>query len=166
MRFLRPTSWVLLTSLLGLYAYCWTSPGDYEQYRPGLSISNELNLAIDYQARSVVAYSDRAGGPYRPYVMIAYVVQPPDAITQGRWLGIYYYTYTAPRYKSWTLGISLLYLIAPLVLLVAYLEYRAAKTRRRRKQNACPSCGYLRQGLKTQTMQCPECGYDLYGPPY
>lgn len=162
LKLLRPTAWVLLVSLLGLYMYCWVAPGHYEDYHPGIRITDELNLAIDYQARSFVAYSDRANGPHRPYYMVSY---SGSGVVEKSWVGIYYQQLPQASGLAWTLGISPLYFIAPLLLLVASLEFRAAKARKRQKENTCPSCGYPRQGLQTQTTYCPECGHDLY-PPY
>ena len=153
----------MLVLLSGLYAACW---GGWVGHAPRensdmvLSIGDGAHVSVDHYARAVVIYSDKARGPYRPYFLVEYI---DTGITNYEWFGFYYFDHTwSTGYRHWTLGVSLLYFIAPLVLLLAFLEYRAAIARKRHKENACPACGYLRQGLQTQTMHCPECGHDLY----
>ena len=160
MKKLRISTWVLLALFLGLYTYCWIWPGHYLHYHPGLRVTDDINLAIDYQAKSFVAYSDRVAGPHRPYYMVSYYGQ---GVTQIERDGFYYLNYRPTGSVSWTLGISQLYLLIPIAVLVAIFEFRAATIRRRRKTDKCPSCGYLRQGLMATTTHCPECGYELPG---
>jgi hypothetical protein len=166
MKTLRITAWLLLMiSVAAMIAEAASLVVPKSTVHGGgyaLSLGPQFHISLTQG--SLVFYSDTDYGPYRGSIL--FVDAPPPgfkARKYGLQWGIYFRDFYWPNGdRLWTLMVSLWYPILLFGFATLLCEYRAAKMRGRRKQYACPCCGYLRQGLQTQTMHCPECGADLY----
>lgn len=129
-----------------------------------VSIGNDFHISL--MDGSIVFYNNTGYGPYRGS-MIDVMGAPNGPTVQGFGMGIvvYFRDIQWPNGdRLWTLMVSLFVPMFFFALVVGVYEYRRSVLSRRNKKNACPSCGYPRHGLQTQTTHCPECGHDLYTP--
>jgi len=77
------------------------------------------------------------------------------SVRGSKFFGLAYAQSTLPYAHSRTFAIPLWLLIVLLLVCPGHAAWRYLRSRRRRKSNVCPACGY---DLRASPDQCPECG--------
>jgi len=167
MKLARPTAWLFLLLSIAVYlsaAFKLVGLDAFEKTGSSIALGKSVHVSIEQPSKYLIIYNDDFDWIYTPHINYNWMGNPPKIDGFGpSWYGIYYYELSATGYAPFRIfGLSLWYFILLCAIPVSIIEYKAGIIRHRRKQYACPCCGYLRQGLQTQTMHCPECGTDLY----